>query len=251
MKDRMSRTDRNNLDAYQLSRFRINLIVQVLLDMFIERVRYLCYASIMPEKQANSREQQRLATNKAIKSAAREAMQTDGFQRTTIRKIASLAGVSTGAVMVHFRSKEELLFEVFYDDIQQISNRVMSNLDLMRPLNESLKSIGESFLDGYSREPEVYADFLEHSLFAIGVWGDRFREQVEEVGKRIATLFVAAAERGEIDRERLDVRADVTAFFAHYYFVLMNQIKSRFANLDTGKQQLAMLIDQHCRGLSK
>lgn len=178
-------------------------------------------------------------------------MKKRGFEKTTIREIASLSKVALGTVMAHFGSKEALLFEVFYEDIQRIADEAFAEIDASQPLNESLTSIGEAFLGRYAEEPEMYADFLEHSLFAVGEWGQRFTKQAEAAGMKIAPLFQLAIQRNEIQISDDEIRPAVMTFFANYYFVLINQIKSRFANIEVGLRQLRVLVDHHYRGLTQ
>ena len=55
--------------------------------------------------------------------------------------------------------------------------------------------------------------------------------------------------RGEIPATT-DVSAAVTTFFSLYYFVLMIQIKERFADVDSGVKQLTGLIVHLYKGLT-
>ncbi|HWH30571.1 MAG TPA: TetR family transcriptional regulator [Mycobacteriales bacterium] len=58
-----------------------------------------------------SRDERRRRTEQAILEAAREAFATDGYERTTIRAVASSAGVDPALVMQYFGSKEGLFAE--------------------------------------------------------------------------------------------------------------------------------------------
>lgn len=51
-------------------------------------------------------------TRERLLDAATEAFATKGFHATTTRDIAKAAGVTSGAVYIHFESKEDLLFHV-------------------------------------------------------------------------------------------------------------------------------------------
>lgn len=51
-------------------------------------------------------------TSRAILSAAIDSFAVRGFHGTTLRHISEGSGLSTAALYVHFRSKEELLFEI-------------------------------------------------------------------------------------------------------------------------------------------
>src|ERR1039457_7259027 len=56
----------------------------------------------------NSRAEQRRRTEARILDAAAQAFLTAGYDRTTIRAVASAAGVDAGLVMHYFGSKQEL-----------------------------------------------------------------------------------------------------------------------------------------------
>ena len=60
----------------------------------------------------NSRAEQRRRTEARILDAASRAFVTAGYERTTIRAVASAAGVDEGLVMHYFGSKQELFRRV-------------------------------------------------------------------------------------------------------------------------------------------
>lgn len=196
----------------------------------------------------NKRKLQSDATRRSILVAARKTFKSRGFRATTIREVANAAGVGTGTVLAHFGSKEALLYEVLYGDIERIAKHALGGLAPNQPLAESLERVAGSFLVGYAAEPDLYADFLEHSLFARGTWGEKFKRQVEDVGLQVGQLFAASIERDEI-AAGTDIRAATMTFFANYYFVLIGQIKSRFSDVEDGMVLLRMLIHHQISGL--
>ena len=54
-------------------------------------------------------------------AAARQLFQTDGLAATT-SAIAQAAGVGEGTLYLYFASKEDLMIEVFRDDVRRIWN---------------------------------------------------------------------------------------------------------------------------------
>lgn len=202
------------------------------------------------KEKPKTRKEQSEATHRLLLKTARKTLKKRGFTSTTIREVARSAGVATGTVMAHFGSKEELLYEVFHSDINKIAAVVLASIKPDLPVSNVLQFIGETFLTEYASEPELYADFLEHSLFARGPWGDRFTQQVEQVGGQVAAILSAAVQRKEL-RTNTDIRAATTTFFANYYFVLIIQIKSRFADVDAGVAQLRMLVEHQIEGLKR
>src|SRR3979409_1526399 len=62
----------------------------------------------MPPPRPGSRAEQRRRTEARILDAATQAFFGAGYDRTTIRAVASAAGVDAGLVMHYFGSKQEL-----------------------------------------------------------------------------------------------------------------------------------------------
>src|ERR1700752_1388153 len=62
----------------------------------------------MTTPRPNSRAEQRRQTEARILDAASRVFVADGYERTTIRAVASAAGVDPGLVMHYFGSKQEL-----------------------------------------------------------------------------------------------------------------------------------------------
>src|ERR1700758_531473 len=66
----------------------------------------------MTTPRPGSRAEQRRRTEERILDAAAQAFLTAGYERTTIRAVASGAGVDPGLVMHYFGSKQELFRRV-------------------------------------------------------------------------------------------------------------------------------------------
>jgi AcrR family transcriptional regulator len=80
---------------------------------------------------AGTRGAQKQATRKRVIAAARELFDTQGYPGTTIRDIASHAGVSVGSVFTTFASKGEILSQVMQDRLDGLYaelDRVMPHL---------------------------------------------------------------------------------------------------------------------------
>src|SRR5436190_23177045 len=65
---------------------------------------------------------------KDLMAIAIDCFARDGYQGTTIDRIASAAGVTKGALYYHFRDKEELLFEAVQDRITEFEQRVVGSV---------------------------------------------------------------------------------------------------------------------------
>jgi AcrR family transcriptional regulator len=88
-------------------------------------------ATLVDAPAAATRQSQKAATRQRVIEAARALFDTRGFEGTTIRDIASRAGVAVGSVFTTFGSKGEILSEVMamrLDDLYAELNRVAPHL---------------------------------------------------------------------------------------------------------------------------
>jgi AcrR family transcriptional regulator len=86
---------------------------------------------VTPDAALGQRRSQKEATRARVLAAARELFDTQGYQGTTIREIASSAGVSVGSVFTTFTSKGEILSQVMQDRLDGLYaelDRVMPHL---------------------------------------------------------------------------------------------------------------------------
>ena len=199
-------------------------------------------------KPANLREQHKAQTRATILEVARGQLESQGYEATTIRSIAYEAGVAIGTVLLHFDSKESLLYSAFYDDLQAISDAALAQVDAAAPLQSQLSGIVAHFFSAFARRPELYRALLERSLFSTGEWGARFRAQVHGMAVRVIELYEAAQARGELSS---CVQAPVAtmAFFSFYYFVLIDAAKTGFQPLAEHTGRFDALLAQHLDGL--
>ncbi|ACL06044.1 transcriptional regulator, TetR family [Desulfatibacillum aliphaticivorans] len=96
-----------------------------------------------------------------ILEAARVILAEEGYTAATISQIAAKAEVSRGLLHYHFRSKEDLLVQVFrhnMEDILEATNNIFSNAenlsDLAAGLTQALQFILES-------DPYYFTLFME------------------------------------------------------------------------------------------
>ena len=77
----------------------------------------------------NLRQTQKEATRRRVLDAARDLFETVGYEETTVREIATRAGVAVGSVFTCFASKAEVLSQVMLDRLDDL----YAELDLITP----------------------------------------------------------------------------------------------------------------------
>lgn len=70
------------------------------------------------------RQAQAIETKKRILDTAREMIQEKGIDNITIRGIGKKAGVSVGSFYYYFKSKNDILLDIFHDADDYFSNRL-------------------------------------------------------------------------------------------------------------------------------
>lgn len=86
----------------------------------------------MSMEKTNKREKQKAATKIALFKAATALIKKNGFDKVSVRDIANAADVTTGAFYVHFRSKEDIVSQVFYENLNDYIMHSISSLDQER-----------------------------------------------------------------------------------------------------------------------
>lgn len=204
----------------------------------------MCYDTAMVAARKELAKQTRLR----IRIAAEQVMRRDGFAATTIREIATAAGVSVGSVLVHYGSKEDLLYELFFEQIDTLVAASLTEAERIDGLPARLRALAGGLIEGYAADPRVSADVLRHALFAEGAWGERFRGQTHDAAIRVAGWYREAIAAGEA-RSDLDVEAAVLTFMSAYYFLLLDLVKNDFAETATALARLNAILDLHWKGL--
>lgn len=200
-----------------------------------------------------SREDQKLETRALIREAARARFIAVGYERTTIRDIASAAGVSVGSVHVHFQDKRSLLFACFYANIRAAVATIGATVDADAPLVDQLRESGRVLYRAYAEHPELSRVMLREGLFP----GEGERE--DNLGPFLADLAARhrrARERGELGRLPDDGLLAARAFFAAYFAVLIGGLGGHFGPLDDPDaaadrwaDELQALVRLHLEGL--
>jgi AcrR family transcriptional regulator len=182
-------------------------------------------SALTPRKRAaGRREAQRLETERLIKGAALALFREHGYEATTTKQIADLAGVAHGTVFLVAPSKEGLLVGLLEDKLREITRARLASMPRGAVL-EQLVHVFSGIFDFYAREPALTRVLLKGILF----FGDEFGKahyeaHVSEFSACIATLFAQGKKRGEIRR---DVEPDaaassVLALYVHLLIGFLN-----------------------------
>ena len=168
------------------------------------------------------RAQRKAATRTRILIAARQALETRGFEATNLRDVAAAAGVTAGTVLLHFSDKRDLLHAALFDDLEATwaAARAPRKSKKRATIATELTALAGAFFAYYEARPALSRTLLRESLFAESPWKERFTGQVGEVSTHIAGLLAAAQARGELPAS-VDPPLFIATYFSFYYFALL------------------------------
>jgi AcrR family transcriptional regulator len=188
----------------------------------------------------NRRTQQRAETRTLLLTAARDVLDTHGYDQASIKVVAKAAGVAVGTVYTHFDSKAALAEATFQEDIRRTIGEAWATLPPDSPRRQ-LVHIGEQLLRYYSQRPALSKALLRAVLFS-----DRPDPMTPAFIAQLTELLTTAQRRGEL-RNSADVTAAAHNFFAAYFLILIGGLAGHLgplpAQIDALTRQVDLLFD--------
>jgi AcrR family transcriptional regulator len=152
------------------------------------------------------------ATRQAILDAAHDVFVAEGYDGASIRKVAQRAGYSHGTIYLHFRDKDDLLYQLSEEQFRALLERLRAlprSLDALSRLTAALRTYvdyGLEFPNHYDLMFSIRPAHLRHAAER------RFGPMAEQVYAFLYDVLVKAGERGLVAIGDPDV--DTTALIA-------------------------------------
>ena len=101
------------------------------------------------------RDQEREATRRKFLDAARELFVSEGFESTSMRKIAEKTGYSPTAIYSHFEDKEALLYELCDVDFRALRGS-FERIARIADAVDRLRALGAAYIEFVLAHPNQY-----------------------------------------------------------------------------------------------
>lgn len=108
-------------------------------------------------------EEIRESKKKLIMETALELFANEGFHTTSISKIATKAGISKGLIYNYFKSKEDLLSQIFHDIMDRTMDMLDPNHDEIITTEEA-EGFFDRFFDILTTNPQEWKLFYQLSV---------------------------------------------------------------------------------------
>ena len=192
---------------------------------------------------ALSRQAQKAETRAAILAAARALFAERGFEATTLKAVASRAGVAVGTVFVHVPDKAALLTEALHDDLARVLAE--AGADLPTAPRDQILHLAGALYRYYAINPALSAVLVKESLMAPLAEGSHSDAVLRGFLGQVAGALVG----GGMLRPGTSPITGATAFFALYVVVLLGGLRAAAGGAggmdpDAMVAQLSGLMDQ-------
>lgn len=175
-------------------------------------------------KNSKTRVQQKEETRKLILNTAKKLFLEFGYEHTTMRAIASSAGVATGTTFTHFQDKSSLLAATLYQDMEEVLQGAYASQPENSSLIELLTHPIRAIYTHFAKTPELSKTWIRETLFMKGYWGEMIDDQFARSFEKIKQRLELAQHHGELSQEKnCDVLAN--GILSHYLSVLIYGLK--------------------------
>ena len=195
------------------------------------------------------REEKKRQTRKAILEAAVTLFGTNGYDRTSIDRLAKEAGIGKGTIYSYFRTKSEILLAFCEDELEFLHEEMRRKINKKTPLLEALVEIFLIEFRYVTNNKEFGRVFLRELVFPSDLTVDRSLEMDNRFIAIFIPLFKQAQKRGEL---RLDI--ELTFVFGHFYSLYLLSLSTwysgRLHEEDDVVESLTTLFTQALSGLA-
>lgn len=200
--------------------------------------------------QPGLRERNRLDKLARIKSAARDLFNELGFDRATTRAIAARAHVGLGTLFNYVDDKRDLVFLIFNEELDRITDSAFAVVDPRRPLSEQLASAFGVFYREFAANPTLSRILLQElTFYSQGrLAGDFQRSKRRTIGF-IEQLVASARREGRI-RNVEDPSFIAFSIFFLYAGAVRYWIAADRPNPAKGIDELRRMLEIHLRSLT-
>ncbi|TCV68631.1 TetR/AcrR family transcriptional regulator [Neorhizobium sp. S3-V5DH] len=185
-----------------------------------------------------------------IKEAAFSLFLSKGFDDTTTREIASLAGVGMGTVFVYAETKRDLLFLIVNDGLEACISESRATISPDYSLLHNLLIILRRHYRYFAENPVISrAALREMYFYQSGKQAERFNRTRHALRHLLIDLITEALDKGIIkSTEAPELIAQ--AVFAIYQVDLRIWLSEDDPDLDKGTDRLRRQIELVLKGLS-
>ncbi len=150
----------------------------------------------MTQNFGKRRQKIREETRRIIQNTAYALFEEKGYEKTTMRELASKAGVGLGTIFQHFPDKPSLLIATFEEDLGEMVEEGLLSLPQKASIKDQLLHIVRPVLAFYAKRPRLARVLIKQAFFLEGKARQKLDALEVNLSQKLTGLFLAAMERG-------------------------------------------------------
>ena len=145
------------------------------------------------------RTRNKLEKLRRIREAAQNLFVAKGFDDTTMREIATRAGIGLGTIFLYAKNKRDLLFLTINEPLQAMTQQAEDAVDPKAPLIDNLLAVAKPHYQFFGRQPALSRLALREMIFyESGAQALPFQKTRERLIRLFGRTIELAVANGEI-----------------------------------------------------
>lgn len=204
------------------------------------------------EVRMTRRDVQKQQTRELLLKTATELFETEGFEETTIRKVAQKAGVAVGTVFVHFPDKSSLFAATLLERLEALVHGAFRGVPEGQgvTLRDQMLHLVGVLLDEHAAHPVVSQLLVRESIGLTGEIGEAIGKQMTRVRQGIDELVIRAKVRDELDMD-VDIDGLTSAIMGLMLLMLVRTGGQKSLDRDVVFGHLQTQVDVLFHGLGQ
>jgi TetR/AcrR family fatty acid metabolism transcriptional regulator len=176
-----------------------------------------------------------------ILDAAIKVFAKEGFYNARVSQIAELAGVADGTIYLYFKSKDDLLIQLFEDRVERINQKVRDAIQSTESAVARLQLFVELYFDFIAADRSlaevITVELRQSSKFIKEYKNPKFADFL----RILAGIVEAGQKAGELRRD-LEPTLVARALFGSLDEIARAHLTKRKFDLNAAKKQLSSLF---------
>lgn len=147
-------------------------------------------------------------TRQAILLAAAKLFSNEGYNATTMRRIAEAAKLEAGSIYYHFKSKDQILDDVLDMGVRQLYEQIREIVERARAEGDPLRMTFAQLVDAHLRFLLKESDFTSANIRNFPMLSDKRRRAHRPLRQAYAQLWRSFLQRHQ---DAGDLRSDIPA----------------------------------------
>lgn len=193
------------------------------------------------------REEKKKRTKKAIIQSAITLFNENGYENTSIEKIAKSAGIGKGTVYGYFETKKDIIKGFCEEELDKIHWELVNNTDENAPILEQMLTIYMTEFKHVTQNKEFGRLYMREAVFPNEADKEDNLELEDKYFELLFPIFEKAQQRGEL-RGNIEL-LQITAHFYSVYILIISAWYSGRIPDDEVAQAMELLFSQILEGL--